>query len=194
MNVAERYSWVDAGEERLTAACFTVVVGHDPDEVVKRFGGDLESERMATFEAAFNDYPDTMHLLFDRIGSAVLVAENNGWEGSRWEVAESVSRGARYASVYWSVNADMTFVYAADGVIVAWFDPLLIEHEWTGSDPEPVRELTRDLPFGLEAALAASFALVERLTGIRVEGSWLDEEHRCVDVEPLPDAPAPWAS
>jgi hypothetical protein len=179
---ADRYAWVD--DERLMAACFTIVEGADHDRIVQVFGGDLSTERRWTFEEAFNDYPSTQQLVFDRIDGFVLVAENNGWEGSRPEVAEAASAAGRYAGVYWSVNADMTFVYAIEGVVIAWFDPLLIEHEWSGSDPGSLAELTRDLPFGVGSPRAASFALMERLTGLRIERSWLDAPHRCVDVVP----------
>lgn len=168
MTDAARYEWVEK-DDRLMAACFTVVTRSDEEEVARGFGGILSSERRSTFDAAFNDFPKTMHLVFDRMGNAVIIAENNGWEGSRPEVAEAVSRECRYASVYWSVNADMTFVYASGGNIVAWFDPLLIEQPWAGSDPDTVKEAARDLPFGVEAPRAASLALAERLTGVSLQ-------------------------
>ena len=90
--------------------------------------------------------------------------------------------GGKAASVFWSVNADMSFLYVVDGVVVAWFDPLLVEHPWTGSDPESVRRRTANLPFGLEGPRSASLALVGRLTGIHLERGWLERPHRCVDV------------
>lgn len=184
---ADRCAWVDEGE-RPMAACFTAVLGVDVEEAVRRFGGELATQRVATFDEAFNEYPDTQHLLYERVGDAVLVAEHNGWEGSRPEVAEAVSRDGRLASVYWSVNADMSFVYAVEGIVVAWFDPLLIEQPWAGSDPGAVVELCRDLSFGVEGALRDSFTLLERLTGVVIEQDWLLVPHRCVDVTPLPDS------
>ena len=153
-----QYAWVEDDEE-LSAACFTAVTGVGVEEVVRRFGADPTAERTATFAEAFNALTGTAPLLYDELDGDVLVAENNGWQGSRPEVLEGVSRGGRAASVYWSVNADMAFVYAVDGVVVAWFDPLLVEHEWTGSDPDSVRRQATDLPFGktrdnLKAAIA----------------------------------------
>ena len=59
--MAER-AWVD-DDERLGAACFTAVTGVEVDEVVRRFGGSLATERTATFEEAFNPYPDAQYLL-----------------------------------------------------------------------------------------------------------------------------------
>ena len=188
----DRYAWVD--DERLPAACFTAVIGIEADEVVRRFGGDLDTERAVTFEEAFNPYPEAQYLVFDRLGEGALVGENNGWEGSRAEVAQLVSQGGRMASVYWSVNADMSFLYAVEGNVVAWFDPLLIEQLWMGSDPDSVAEVGRDLSFGIEGARRDSFVLLERLTSVSVEPSWLEEAHRCVAVEPLPEPKEPWGS
>jgi hypothetical protein len=139
-----------------------------------------------TFEDAFNPYPDAQNLLFDEVGDGVLLAENNGWEGCRPEVAEAVSPGGKLASVYWSVNADMSFLYAVDGVVVTWFDPLLVEQPWAGTQPRALDELCSDLEFGVGAPRAASFVLLERLTGVRPEHGWIDLEHRCVSVEALP--------
>jgi hypothetical protein len=176
-----QYAWVEDDEE-LSAACFTAVTGVGVEEVVRRFGADPTAERTATFAEAFNALTGRAPLLYDELDGDVLVAENNGWQGSRPEVLEGVSRGGRAASVYWSVNADMAFVYAVDGVVVAWFDPLLVEHEWTGSDPDSVRRQATDLPFGLHGPRSASLALVERLIGAHLEQSWLGQPHRCADV------------
>lgn len=178
---ARRYGWAD-DDERLTAACLTAVTGIEVEEVVRRFGGDLTSERHATFDEAFNPYPDAQYVLFDDRGETVLLAENNGWQGSRPEVAEAVSPGGALGSLYWSVNAGMAFLYAEDGVVVAWFDPLLIEQPWSGARPESVRETARDLRFGVERARSDALVLLERLTGVSFEQSWFDRPHRCVAV------------
>src|SRR5262245_55349300 len=112
------YDWVDT-DELLNAACLTSVVGLSADEVVRRFGGDLASEREMTFDDAFNDMSTPARLVFDDLDGGVLVAENNGWEGSRPEIVEAVSLDARVGSFYWNVNAVMLFTYAENGDIVA---------------------------------------------------------------------------
>lgn len=181
MSDATGYAWVEDDDE-LSAACFTAVTGVGVEEVVRRFGADRTSERTAMFADTFNALTGSAPLLYDELDGHVLVAENNGWQGSRIEALEAVSRGGRAASVCWSVNADMSFLYAVDGVVVAWFDPLLVEHGWTGSDPESVRRQATDLPFGVEGPRSASLALVERLTGAHLERSWLERPHRCAVV------------
>jgi len=179
-----RYGWVESSE-LLEAACFTAVVGVPIDEVIRRFGADPSSERRMTFAESFTTPRGATTLVCDELDGAVLVAENNGWQGSRGEVAEEVSRGGRFASVYWSANADMSFLYLEDGVVVAAFDPLLVEHPWSGSDPDSVRRRARDLPFGVDLPRAASLALLERLTGTRLGRGWLEQPHRCLDVPDL---------
>jgi hypothetical protein len=185
---AVRFAWVE-DDERLGAACFTALVGVDADEAVTRLGGLPETERQATFEEAFNPYPDAQFLVFDGLPPGVLLAENNGWEGSRPELADALSGGGKLATVYWSVNADMSFLYAVDGVLLTLFDPLLFDQPRTGAEPRALDDLVADLPFGVEAPRAASFALLERLTGMTVEPEWLDVAHRCVDVRPLTEPP-----
>jgi hypothetical protein len=104
-----------------------------------------------------------------------------GSSSARPEIVEVVSQGCHLASVYWSVNADVTFTYAEDGVTVACFDPLLIEHPWLGANPESIRERAHGLRFGVERARSDSLALVERLTGVRLDRARLEKPHRCVD-------------
>ena len=172
-------------DDALMAACITIVTGLDASEAVRRLGGNLATERASTFDDAFNAYPETQHVLFDELPNGVVLVENNGWEGSRPEVASKLSRESVLVSVYWSVNSDMSFMYAVDGDVVAWFDPLLVEQPWSGSDPGALDEHTNDLEFGVERALEDSFRLAELVTGIEVQREWFDVPHRCVDVAPL---------
>jgi len=183
------YDWVEEDGELPSAACFTAAVGVTVDDVLRALGADHSTEPTATFAASFDELTGWTPLVVDELDDAVLAAENNGWLGSRSEVVEAISRGGRAASVYWSVNADMSFLYAEDGVVVAWFDPVLVEHPWSGSDPGWVRERARDLRFGVGRPRSDSLVLLERLTGVRVERSWLERPHRCFDVPDPESAP-----
>jgi Family of unknown function (DUF6461) len=178
---ARDFAWIDV-DELFDAYCVAAVVGAGVDEVVRSYGGDLPSTAHATFAEAFSAYPGPTYLLVDDVDRGVLAAENNGWQGVDDGVASRLSEGGRVTSLYSSVNADMRFVYAEDGVVTTAFDPLMPEVEWEGSDPRALDSSVGDLPFGEEAPGAASLALVERLTGIRVERSWFDEPHRRFDL------------
>ena len=71
----------------------------------------------------------------------------------------------------------MSFVHAVDGAVVASFDPLLDDV------PDVLAADAAGLDFAGDIVVCASFALLERLTGIRVEQRWLlDEPHLRVDV------------
>ncbi len=77
--------------------------------------------------------------------------------------------------------------HAEDGVVVPWFDPVLVEHPWSGSDPGWVRERARALRFGVGRPRSDSLVLRERHTG--VASSWLERPHRWFDVPDPGSAP-----
>jgi hypothetical protein len=176
MTGTDPYRWVET-DSRMDAYCVTAVSGVALDDVVRRFAGDASTAVEATFEESFNGAPAQNYVLVGEVPGGVLVAENNGWRGADQEVAARASRGGRLASFYRSVNADMSFVHAVDGSVVVWFDPLL------ENVPVALAEAASGLPFDGDVVEAASFALLERLTGIRVERAWLlDQRHLRVDV------------
>jgi hypothetical protein len=165
--------WID----QLEAYCFTAVVGLDPDETVRRLGGDPGSAQARTFEECFWTADGPQWTMVDRVGDGVLVAEHNGWRAE--EAAEALSRGARLASFFRNVQAVMHFVYAVDGMIVAEFDPLL-SHECRGLEGH-----LDGLRFGLFGAETSALSLLGRLTGIQVRPSWLAGRHPAVALPPL---------
>jgi hypothetical protein len=170
------YEWVD-GDRRMEAFCVTVVRDVPVAEVVARFGGEPSTATEAIFEDAMNGVPDPTSILVGELGPGVVVAENNGWWGVDQALAAAVSRGGRLASCYRSVNADMALVHAVDGSLRAAFDPLL------DAVPAALEEAAAGLDFGADAVGAPSFALIERLTGIRVEREWLlDRPRTRIDV------------
>ena len=88
-----------------------------------------------------------------------------------------MSRGGALGAYYRSVNADMTLLHAVDGAVVASFDPLLDDV------PDALESIAAGLDFDADDVGAASFALLERLTGIRIEQrGLLDEPHLRVAV------------
>ena len=169
------YEWVDRWE----AYCFTAVVGLDPDETVRRLGGDPGATQARTFDECFWAAEGPQWTLVDRVEPGVLVAEHNGWRAE--EVAESLSRGARLACFFRNVQAVMHFVYAVDGQVVAEFDPLVDRlARW-----EAIASELDGLRFGLFAAESSALALLERLTGVRVRPTWLAIRHPAVALPPL---------
>jgi hypothetical protein len=172
---AAEYAWV--ADERMDGFCVTAVTGVPLEEVVRRFGGDPATSMQATFAEAFNGVPGPTSILAGEVGDGVVVAENNGWQGVSDDVVARVARGGRLASYYRNVNAVMAFVHAVDGVVVAFFDPLL------DGVPAALADAAAGLDFEGERVEPACFALLERLTGIQIDRAWLlDESHLVVGV------------
>ena len=115
-------------------------------------------------------------MLVDEVPGGVLAVENNGWWGVDADVVDAASRGATLASYYKNVNAVMTFVRAEDGMLLTMFDPLLDDV------PAELSKAAEGLPFGVEHAQSSAFALLERLTGIGLDESWLLARHSRFDV------------
>ncbi len=86
------------------AATFTAVHGADEDAAIRLFGGDPERARPREIEnLCIQDYGE--RTLPFRSGSADVVVEDNGYQGSREEVLRPLSRLGRTASAFWNVNA-----------------------------------------------------------------------------------------
>jgi uncharacterized protein DUF6461 len=169
------YRWAQ-WNPRLDAYCVTAVAGGSRQDVLSAFEAERGSETLATFEEAFNDFPETSYVLVDEVPGGALAVENNGWQGVQEEVVTALSRGATVAAFYRNVNAVMTFVHAMGGRVLTSFDPLLDEV------PSELAHDTDGLPFGAEHAEPSSLALLERLTGIRLDEDWLASPHSRFDV------------
>jgi hypothetical protein len=174
------YGWV----EELEAYCFTAVVGLEPDEVIRRLGGDpATEERPRTFEECFWTADGPQWAQVGPTDGGLVVAEHNGWRAE--ERAARLSEGGRLACLFRNVQAVMHFVYAVDGTIVAEFDPLVDRIPAASTDPTVLGPALDGLAFGLFSAEPSSLTLVERLTGVRIQRTWLDAPQRAVALPPL---------
>jgi hypothetical protein len=152
-----------------------MVTGLDLEQVAGRFAAQPDSKTFATFGESFNGYPAPTYVLLGAVPGGVLALENNGWHGTEPAVLEALSRSTRAAAFYRSVNADMSLLHAVDGSVVASFDPLLDDV------PAEVAPLAGGLDFDAHPE-ASSFALLTRLTGVRLEPDWLEDPHSRFDV------------
>ncbi len=175
------YAWV----EGLEAYCFTALVGVDPEEAIRRLGGDPSTvEGRRTFDECFWPADGPQWAQVGPVDDGVLVAEHNGWRAE--EFVEKLSKGARLACFYRNVQAVTHFVYAEDGVVLAEFDPLVNSAAVSGSRPLVLQSAMLDLPFGLFAAEPSAMSLVERMTGVRISEAWLRQPQRATLLPPLP--------
>ena len=116
----------------------TIEIGPAPMREVRQWSWD-------------HDYEDGMPAVAWAVKTDrwTVAFEENGWQAVHPRVAEALSAGTLMAALYWSVNADMTFVWAVDGEIVRHFDPLLgYDLGRRPKDEEPLPQ-EEGLPFGL---------------------------------------------
>jgi hypothetical protein len=168
----ERYGWASLAEPM----CATLVRQRSSHEVLAGLAREVEVEEgpgsldAARQWLADDEYQTLASLVWAvPVGDWTLAVEEIGWQGSNPAVAAALSVGTKVVSYYWSVNADMTFTVAEDGAIVRQFDPLLeYDEDGVARRGMPLPE-EGGLPFGLNGARQASFALMERLTGVSVQ-------------------------
>lgn len=169
------YEWVEGCAE-LDAYCVSVTVGLDMQAVADAFQVDPSTMRPASFaeqRELATPYPDGFGndtVGIDRLGAAVIALQQNGWAGVEEARGIRLSKSGRYAAAYRSVNADMSLMVAQHGVIERVFDPLLY-------DADGALEEEAGLPFGHPGSPGvAAFALLERLTGVRLTREWVLED------------------
>jgi hypothetical protein len=113
--------------------------------------------------------------------------EINGYQATLPEALGRMTTGTVAIVVYRSVNADMTFMYAVDGTIVRWFDPLLYRNIQRGDEPRPEET---GLPFGtIGHSFSAAFACAERLSGVRLTVARLEDRDDWIAVGLNPGHP-----
>jgi hypothetical protein len=167
MDDVSAYLWVD-GEAAFDAHCTSVALGPSIEAVVEAFAVEPDSRTSGTFAQQLDlsaPYPDGFGndtIQIDPVDGAVVCLEANGWAGVDEGRARVLSAGGVYVSAYRSVNADMQVVCARHGEIIRVFDPLLY-------DAEGALDEEAGLPFGHPGNPSpAAFALIERLTGVRL--------------------------
>jgi hypothetical protein len=170
----ERFGWHEDSE----ALTVTLVRGLDPDGVIEQLGLRQAGDGPLTFEAAWADgmespsseLAEVDFIQLDQIGDWTVILEDNGFLGSLKENLAPLSTNGQAVSIYWNVNAVCSFDSAVAGKVTRSFDPSGINGE--SGDPLPEES---DLDFEEDDAdfIGLSFLLMERLTGITLDGDWV---------------------
>lgn len=166
------------------AATFTAVRCGDEDAVVRAFGGDLERARPMCLED-LREQDDGDAILVSRSREAVVVVENNNYQGSREEVLRPLSRLGRTASAFWNVNAVSQLTLAEDGLISCALDMVVPDHPF-GAAPDAWEPLLEGLPVRTSGSWGWGLAAVERATGARFDDAWVRGPHRAVQFTRVP--------
>jgi hypothetical protein len=160
-------TWTD--ELNLDGHCITFVRGIDEREALLRLGAPGEAIGLMTFKEAgdrvlgLSADASTFSATASRVGEWIVLVEQNGNEGVQPDTAEVLSAGTDMVSVYCSVNADGSFVYARDGVLLAGYD--------TDDGPDP---MSMD---GEEPEALAPY--IERIGLDRFEDDGEDDDLEC---------------
>ncbi|MGN9786640.1 DUF6461 domain-containing protein [Nonomuraea sp. ZG12] len=194
--------------------CWTVVVPDDGraltlDQVAARLAGDT-SYRLyepAPLGAIGPPKRDAYPVLVDRYGSTTVLFE---WDylGASPAVLRRLSERARVYSAWWNVNANNLLSFAAGGEHLLAIDALFPgrqEHHaglarwpelqamtdfFAGPLPEDLDEDEDEDDLDDRADYdwrAACLAVIDRTTGARLTGEWLEQPHPYVTVR-MPDA------
>lgn len=180
------YDWVD-----IEAIALTFLRGARPEDVVHVLRLDPSSERLRTFDEAEADpdvSSDAFPVQLEELEGWLVVVEPNGFLMTDHDVLLRLSRGGEAVCYFRNVNAVSDFLVARDGRLVRAFDPVLFDDE----EGEPLPE-EQGLDFADDDAddQALSFTLLERLTGIPIEESWLLERPRRTWLAPHPPPSGP---
>jgi Family of unknown function (DUF6461) len=169
---------LEADLDLLDMACWTVIQPLTGSltvaEVVRRLGGDpAEIEQRTGWE------PDEMSLVhLTQVGTAVVILETDGTEGTRDEVLRRLSDGAMVHSSWWvDAIGRGELCYAAFGRLLTRMQ-YIDANEPEGAQPTALDEDRAALRgFNGDLEYPAQLALVERRTGVRLDPAWLDRPH-----------------
>lgn len=167
------YAWISSSPLQV-AGCLTVVSPGTLDSVAAAFGANLTDGRSAASvvgEGLVGDWAVFLQITGqDDPGlKATVVAEDNGFQGSRTEVLRLASRTSKAglaASIFWNVNGVVIFSCAKRGKLVAAVELGLLGEEELASLPRPLRALARSSENHDQDLLAIGAAMVEQFTGV----------------------------
>jgi hypothetical protein len=109
------------------------------------------------------------------ISGWTVVVELYGYQATMPEALAALSSTGEAVVIYQSVNADSSFQYAKNGVIIREFDPLLPEQGGLGEPLPQEQGIVFPGENGELHPMRGAFLLAERLTGIRLTESDLFE-------------------
>lgn len=144
------------------AGCVTVIADPDIGKLEGAFG--IEPEGTAAPD------PDADDLVWLTVlGAAAVVAEDNGFQGSRPEVlrpASRASRAGKAASVFWNVNGEIHFTCARRGQLVCAFELIDPDADELDGLPRGLRPLVARCADPDAELIAIGAAMVETFTGV----------------------------
>ena len=174
----ESYHWLSESSLEV-AGCVTVVADGEAAGVRSAFGADGDPSRGGFEEAVLGTDPSWAW--FTRSGTAQVVIEDNGFQGSRAEILGPASRASstgKAASVFWNVNGVVIFSCARRGKVLASAELIGLADEDLAGVPKAVRRLAALAESDATNLVGLGAAMVEAYTGIGFGPGVLSEGHR----------------
>jgi hypothetical protein len=167
--------------EQWDAVCVTVTRLTGPEAAQRIALGELtefpDVDAAEQWVAASADF-DRAWFAIGTIDDWTFIWEANGWQGSLPEVALRLADSGPLASLFWNVNAVMSFLAMDGGVVLRQFDPLFHDDE---HPPTEDFGAPRAIEAGLDwtnAPRLSGLQLLAATAGVRdVDPSWLEAPH-----------------
>lgn len=166
----ERYRWVTDGvvTSYSNAGCLTIVSGMSSDDAVRAVGADptrpvTPEERSGVDGLGYVSVAGLEEATSDK---AVVLIEDNGWEGSRPEVLKRLSKKGKAAAVFWNVNGMVIFTCARRGKVLASLE--LPDADLDGDVPATLRRVLERAPEDTDP-VALALMLAERFSGVALQ-------------------------
>ncbi|MEU6345900.1 DUF6461 domain-containing protein [Streptomyces sp. NPDC046977] len=198
---ADDYRWFEADFARLAEAyCITLVRGITPPEVLRILRAEVQGHSTGVVALDEHAYETAQvhegthgYLGVAPLHDWSVLVEPNGYIGTLDGVLSRLSVGRTAVSHYRNVNAVDHFDWFEDGKPKLHFEPLFA---WDrgGSDPDCLVAAMREVGFAteegaiddLDVVTAATFALAERVTGIRLTPELLTTTEFIEGLAPIP--------
>jgi len=175
---AADYAWVaDDSTGLIEAYCLTLARGLEPAQFLARLGARPDIARSGLSQL----FEPSWRLWRERSGDELLisVAAVPG-DGGDWALAVEIN-GFLVSHLWMEVNFANDFLWVEDGQVGLEFQPLSPAQRW-GTTPDALLPDMTEAGFDLsdededgdDKPIAATFALAERLTGVRVTPDLLE--------------------
>jgi hypothetical protein len=181
--------WLGGPRYQSTPFCLTFVRGATEREVFTWFGADPA----AAVPVVGSDLGGQPTVRVARSGDWLVAIEANiPPQGTRPEVLRRVSAGAEAIAVYQDIGKfNHELSYAADGDLIAAVQTT-VPPNWSGSDPERIAAIARELGLGDNTRsdadpLQVLLALVERGFGLSLDEEICDRPWPAAPILPVPD-------
>lgn len=164
------YGWLD-GADYADAGCLTLVTGTSSAQVLEAVGAEITSRDRQL--GGTDDAGSAQISVVEDVGGmpsgALVLVEANGWECSRPEVLQRLSRKGAAASVYWNVNGLVVFGCARSGKVRASAE-IREDDGGAANLPASLRSVWRR-SIALLGPVGAGLAMAEEFTGVTIPAS-----------------------